>query len=778
MTEQSTRTAETPAQLEAFRQEVRAFVQATLPEALRARVERGYTLLSREDHSWWQKQLHARGWGAPGWPVEYGGTGWSAARQQVFDDECGRASVPRTQPGGIKLVGPIIYSYGTAAQKQRFLEPILRADEWWCQGYSEPNAGSDLASLQTRAVREGEFYRVNGQKVWTTLAHWADWMFCLVRTGGGAKRQDGISFLLIDMKSPGITIKPIRTLDLEHHTNEVFLDDVLVPVGNRIGEEGKGWTYAKALLVHERAGIAELGRTRERLERLKRIARTPEINGAWLTGDASFRAQVAQAEVELLAAEAMTVRVIEGKDAQPALSSVLKLRGSELTQKLTRLNMQALGPHALQLDLEAASRGPQAGDPLPSYATGRTVEYLRWRSLTVAGGTSEIQRNILGKLALSDGLVNDLGAVDEQLADSIRRFVRDHDGIDAWRAAGREQGGFRPQVWNTLAELGWLSINIPEEHGGLGLGARETVAVMQGIGAAVLHEPWWSTAVLGVRLIRNTATPAQQGVLLPAIAAGSLRLACALMEPGQRHDWRASACAARREGADWVLDGRKVAVLDSGPADRFLLLARTADQTPQLFCVPADAAGLTQRAALSLDERSCGDLTITGVRVTDDDRLAAAPDLLAAVQAALDHAQLALAAEAAGAMDAALRATVAYLRTRQQFGKYLAEFQALQHRVADMVMELEQTRSLVQRAALALDARLESASSLACAAKVQAGLGGRFVGENAVQLHGGIGVTDELRVGHYLKRLWCCDGLLGDASWHLNRFGDALLPPA
>ena len=387
--------------LESFRQEVRAFIREALPVELRARVERGYDLLTRDDHTFWQKQLHARGWAAPGWPVEFGGTGWGGAQRQVFDDECGRASCPRTQPQGIKMVGPIIYTHGTEAQKKRFLEPILKADEWWCQGYSEPGAGSDLAALSTRAVREGDHYRVNGQKVWTSLAHWADWMFCLVRTDTSGRRQEGITFLLIDMKTPGITLRPIKTLDLAHHMNEVFFEDVLVPVENRIGEEGRGWTYAKALLVHERAGIAELGRARERLDRLKRLVRERSLQGDRLLRDEAFRAQVAQLEVELLAAEATTLRLLEGK-TEPALSSVLKLRGSELTQRLSRMNVDALGPHALRLDLLEAERGPQEDDPLPSFATGRTVEYLRWRALTVAGGTSEIQRNIIAKLVFGD----------------------------------------------------------------------------------------------------------------------------------------------------------------------------------------------------------------------------------------------------------------------------------------------------------------------------------------------------------------------------------------
>jgi alkylation response protein AidB-like acyl-CoA dehydrogenase len=384
--------------LETFRQEVRAFIAKALPPELRARVERGYAFLGKDDYTLWQKQLHAKGWGAPTWPTEYGGADWSAQQNQIFEDECARNFCPRTQPQGVKMIGPIIYTYGTEAQKARFLPSILSADEWWCQGYSEPGAGSDLASLRTSAVREGDFYRVNGQKVWTTLAHWADWMFCLTRTASDGKPQAGITFLLIDMRSPGIIVRPITTIDGAHHTNEVFMDNVMVPVENRIGEEHQGWRYTKALLAKERAGIAELGRTRERLERLKRQLNDQRINDGWLQHDDAFYAKVASLEIEILAAEATTIRVLEhGEGVPPALPSMLKLRGSEISQKLTALIIDALGPHALRYDLDLAESQPADSDPLPSYAIGRVPEYLRFRAQTIAGGTSEVQRNILAK---------------------------------------------------------------------------------------------------------------------------------------------------------------------------------------------------------------------------------------------------------------------------------------------------------------------------------------------------------------------------------------------
>jgi alkylation response protein AidB-like acyl-CoA dehydrogenase len=381
-----------------FRGEVRAFIQQALPTELRDRVERGYAFLTKDDYTFWQKQLYAHGWGAPTWPLEYGGAGWSAEQSLIFEEECGRHFCPRIQPQGVKMIGPILYTYGTAQQKERFLSNILSADEWWCQGYSEPGAGSDLAALSTQAVREDDHYRVNGQKVWTTMAHWADWMFCLARTQRGEKKQEGITFLLIDMRSKGITIKPIITIDGAHHTNEVFFDNVVVPVENRIGEEGQGWKYTKALLAKERAGIAELGRTRERLARLKRLVRDGSVNGDVLIRDSSLHARIAALEIEILAAEATTLRVMEDKEnAEPALSSILKLRGSEISQALTAMLVDALGPHALRDDLALAEDAPADDDPLPSFSIGRVPEYLRFRAQTIAGGTSEVQRNVMAK---------------------------------------------------------------------------------------------------------------------------------------------------------------------------------------------------------------------------------------------------------------------------------------------------------------------------------------------------------------------------------------------
>ena len=360
----------------------------------------------------------------------------------------------------------------------------------------------------------------------------------------------------------------------------------------------------------------------------------------------------------------------------------------------------------------------------------------------------------------------------QQLENSVQRFAQAHEDAEGWRAGARECGAFRPQVWQAMAEMGWLAAAIPEEFGGMGLGARECAIVMEGAGRALLLEPYWSTAVLGVQLVLAAGTPQQKQELLPQVAAGSLRLALALMEPGTRYDWTDVQCEARRADSEWRISGRKITVLDGALADRLLLLARTGKAELSIFCVDAKARGITRRDSITLDERHCCDYVFDDVAVADGARLGGALSAAQAMQKAIDYAMVALAAEAVGAMSAVLRSTVEYLKTRKQFGRPLSEFQALRHRVADMVMATEQTRSLALMAAMTLDENPSQAARLATAAKIQAGQAGRMVGESAVQLHGGIGVTDELHVGHYLKRLICIDLLLGDANFHLKRFAD------
>ena len=384
----------------AFRDTLRAFLDTHLPADLQRKV-RQHLRLNRDDYVRWHKIVAQQGWAAPAWPVEHGGTGWTAVQRHIWEDECARAATPPILPFGVNMVAPVIMAFANAEQKAYYLPRILNCDDWWCQGYSEPGAGSDLASLKTTAERDGDHYIVNGQKTWTTLGQHADMIFCLVRTDGTVRKQEGISFLLIDMKTPGITVRPIIMLDEEHEVNEVFFDNVRVPVSNLVGQENKGWTYAKYLLGHERTGIAAVGRSKRELTFLKQLAMRETRRGAPLLHDPAFAAKVAHLEIELMALEMTVLRVIsdEGKGPGPQ-ASMLKVRGSELQQQLTELMVEAIGPQALPFDpafLDGSAPHSGGGDDL---AAPLAAYYFNYRKTSIYGGSNEIQKNIITQMIL------------------------------------------------------------------------------------------------------------------------------------------------------------------------------------------------------------------------------------------------------------------------------------------------------------------------------------------------------------------------------------------
>ncbi len=387
---------------EAFRAEVRTFLEAKLPPDLADKVKK-MKRLTKDDYLRWHKIAHAQGWATPHWPEEHGGTGWTPVQHHIYDEEACRAGAPRIIPFGVRLVGPVIINFGSDWQKERFLAPMQSGEEVWCQGFSEPGSGSDLASLKTRAVRDGDSYIVNGQKTWTTLGHFAGWIFCLVRTDNEVKQQEGISMLLIDMDTPGVELRPIMTLDGEHHVNEIFLEDVRVPVEHLVGEENKGWDYAKFLLVNERVGIASVGQSKADLELLKEIARIEQKNGRALIEDPLFQAKLADLEIELLALEYTNMRVLSGGSGGGvgALSSFLKIKGSELQQRLMELTMEAAGPYAAPWIPDARNSNWNEAPVGPEYAGVGTSGFLDRRKTTIYGGSNEIQKNIIAKRVLN-----------------------------------------------------------------------------------------------------------------------------------------------------------------------------------------------------------------------------------------------------------------------------------------------------------------------------------------------------------------------------------------
>ena len=389
----------------AFRDEVRAFMRDSVPEATRRKMVEGRRL-AKADMVDWQRILKKKGWAVPHWPKEWGGTGWNSVKLYIYRDEMQQTPAPEPLPFGVNMVGPVIIAFGNEAQKKKYLPRIANLDDWWCQGFSEPGAGSDLASLKTSAKRDGDHYVVNGQKTWTTLAQHADWIFCLVRTDPAAKKQEGISFLLIDMKTPGITVRPIQTIDGGREVNEVFFDDVRVPAENLVGQENKGWDYAKFLLGNERTGIARIGISKARMRRLKELAALETIDGRPMIEDHDFRRKIAAVEVELKALEMTQLRVVaaerQGRDGKPdPASSILKIKGSEIQQAITELLLDVVGPYALPAPRpgEDAERWnePPVG---PDWAETIAPSYFNMRKVSIYGGTNEIQKNIIAKAIL------------------------------------------------------------------------------------------------------------------------------------------------------------------------------------------------------------------------------------------------------------------------------------------------------------------------------------------------------------------------------------------
>lgn len=390
----------------AFRDEMRTFFRDNIPQATRQRLGEGRHV-GRAQWVESQRILNKAGLAVPHWPVAHGGRGWSPIQLYIYNEEMQRENVPSPLPFGVHMVGPVIIAFGTPAQKEQYLPRIANMDDWWCQGFSEPGAGSDLANLKTKAVRDGDHWVINGQKTWTTLAQWADWIFVLARTNPEARKpQEGISFILVDMKTPGVTVRPIQLIDGESEVNEVWFDDVRVPIENLVGEENRGWDCAKFLLGNERSNIARIGASKARLKRIRELARAVPAGDGALWDDMAFRTRVNAVEVELKALEMTQLRVVaaerdHGNKPNPA-SSILKIKGSEIQQATTELALEMAGPFALAYH-DAEEDIAEGANDLPDgfgWADTAAPEYFNYRKVSIYGGSNEIQRNIIAKAVL------------------------------------------------------------------------------------------------------------------------------------------------------------------------------------------------------------------------------------------------------------------------------------------------------------------------------------------------------------------------------------------
>ena len=531
------------------------------------------------------------------------------------------------------MVGPVIYTFGSEKQKERFLPRIVDLSDWWCQGFSEPGAGSDLASLRTTARRDADGWVISGQKTWTTMAQYADWIFVLARTNPQAKKQEGISFFLVDMKSPGITVKPIQTIDGGHEVNEVFLDDVRVPADAIVGEENKGWDYAKFLLANERNGIARVGLSKARLDRVRELASIPVYGSGPKIEDPFFRAKLAEVEVELKALEVTQMRVISNRRTagkpDPA-SSVLKIKGSEIQQATTDLLMEVVGPYALPYqepdgdDQRAPGRpglGGAARSDLFQHAQGLDLRRIE---------RNPAQHHRQGDPGALRQMDFELSPEQEQLRDNVARLMRERYGFEARKGYRASPSGWSDALWRDYADMGLLGAPFAEADGGFGGGAVETMIVMEQFGKALALEPYLQTVVLCGALLKHGASEKQRAELIGAIAAGETRLSFAHAEKQSGFDLHDVGLSAVKDGGGgFVLNGEKTLVGQGDSADKLIVSARVGGARRDregigLFLVDANAPGVTRRGYSTQDGQRAAEIAFADVRAAPHDVIGAA----------------------------------------------------------------------------------------------------------------------------------------------------------
>ncbi|MBR0934275.1 acyl-CoA dehydrogenase family protein [Bradyrhizobium jicamae] len=758
--------------LSAFRQEVRAFLRDHLPPEM---AQRNLTKVhpSRQDILSWTAVLASKGWSVPKWPVAHGGTGWSARKLAVYEEELDLAGAPGTNIQGVSLVGPVICSFGSDAQRARYLPPIRNGTEYWSQGFSEPNSGSDLASLRTRAVRDNDGYVISGQKIWTSQSMDADMCFVLARTDPTVKPQRGISFFLVSLRSPGVTVRPIRSIDEGESLCEVFFDNVRVPADSIVGEEGKGWDYAKFLLANERTTTAEVPRNKRLLARLKRIATAEQRNGQTLIDCPVFRYSIAELEIELASLEAGVSRVIDG-NAHPLLPSILKVQGCELMQALQKAQIDALGPRGI-VYFPQGHDGPGGAQqpPVPDHARDVVADFLFRRAATIYGGSNEIQKNIVAKMLLGETPPTNGAPRDEvhaMLEASVARFVEKSYSFEQRKSMRLEGAAALLRNWKAFAELGWLGVALPEDCGGLGGGAPMAALVAEQLGRALALEPFLFSAFAISLLFSDVAEQERRDQLISSVLAGDTLFALAHWESIDTDDRTELVSCAQRQDDGYLLSGRKAMVFGGQVASAFVLTAHL-DGAVALFLVPRDTSGMNIASYRLVDGQLVVDLEFDNLSLPADARIPMASDLQSMIDLAIDQLTICACADALGAMESAFRLTREYLLIRKQFGATLASFQALQHRLAEMFAQLEQARAITMSALSALDSAEPAARRLLVhTTKAAVSKRAFFVGSQAIQLHGGVGMTEEYAVGHYFKRLLVFQSLFGDARYHTSQY--------
>ena len=737
--------------IDAFERELEAWLDATDAPPVR-------------DTAAWSRRLGEVGLLAPDWPTQHGGLELDADRVKRLEGALRERGIRRAVSGGLTMLAPALQEFASEAQLERFLPPIARAEISWAQGYSEPQAGSDLANVQMRCEDRGDHYLVNGQKIWTSGADQSDWIFCLVRTDPEASKHEGISFLLVDLASEGIEIAPIVLISGRSPFCQVFFSDVRVPKEHLIGKPGGGWPIAKRLLQFERrmlgsGGLSSLTGSAGRKSLADMAKDALGVDAAGRLRDDALRIRVAR-QWASERANRLTGARARGVDAA-RVSSILKLASSEASQQRYSLLMDLLGTDGLEWGMEDGG-----ANPIPR-------QWLRSRANTIEGGTSEVQldivaKRVLGMTGLQAGTPDQSLAADDDQAmirESAMQFLAAAEPRSDLRGLrdGDDASGVRPALWSGMSELGWPGLIAPESAGGTGLGFAALGVVFESVGRQAVPTPLLSSGVLAasaLTLVDGWAAFDCSG----ALATGDARVALALFE-SRAVESLDLECQAVPSGDGFELTGRKVAVLDFPAADALLVVARLGKGVG-VFSVEKDAPGLHATGRRWLDGRRVADLDLVSVPASLVGRAA---DANAFLDSLVDRASAALAAELAGSAAEALAWTVEYLKAREQFDKKLAEFKSLQHRCARLFSEVERTISLVQAALRAIDGGDDDCSMLASAAKAFASETARLVTEEALQLHGGLGMTEEQDIGLYFKRARASSVLFGDANEHYRR---------
>lgn len=719
----------------AFEAEVRAFAEEKCPPDIRA-IVRDARKLTRDAWARWQKILFEHGWGAPNWPVEFGGTGWDTRQRYIFDTVLAETNCPPQYHHGLRHLGPVLLRYGTKEQQERFLPGILRGDDWWCQGYSEPGSGSDLASLRTRAERTADGYVVNGQKIWTSHAHEADWIYTLVRTSQEDRKQKGISLLLIDLKSPGITVRPIRTIDGIHHVNEVFFDEVTVPAENLIGEEGQGWTYGKYLLSHERLGGANTAPIFQLYDAVRRLS-DQATGGALRRAD--IRLRLIDIDSRLMglreqgrAAVGMAMR----GEALGIVPSAIKVTSCAIQQALCDIAVETVGP------THSARQGIAPAD-------ARDEAFLRWistyflfRSRTIVGGSDEVQKNLVAK---------------QLFGADVAQFIPPLVPGEFFEAAERAASDGMTD-WDGVVGLGWPMTLVPEDQGGAGGDLADLVAVVEGAARGGLPLSLPTGCGVTPLLLAGAPAGAARDAALAGHLDGTRRICSALLTEDGRLDR-----TEFRLGPDGRPQGRLGGV-EALPEATHLLLS----DMDRLVLIDL-SEGVTRQPAQTLDGRPTLDLSFDG---TSGTLLAEGSAAARAHTRAATVGALLSAADAVGTMVPVIRQTMDYLSQRRQFDQPLAEFQVLRHRVAEMVMTCLNASGAVQRALRDMGQAGASPRSLP-AAMLRVGRDAKAIAQASIQLHGGMGMTEDLAVTRLNKRLIQSGFDFGDPMLHAERLAEA-----